>query len=269
MSEPFYENVDVPTQKEPTPPLPPRGAAPSTRKAAPPSVSSDATLYADLDIGAMILKEGATSKDAKPVRDSYSTPNLAPKSDATGDSDVVYATIAIPGKPENAPNLWSMERCSCANRAHHRCADVIQPAYSNFDPANGIEPKGSVAPPDVPKKQATNEPRRPAPAVPTSKEAVSKDDNSLVAFGVWHNDSGDIAVRIRHHHPFITVTDMKTNKVVYSWQTNTLRSFGQQGKTFVFEAGRRSVSGEGKFRFKLDNDVPLALSLRNCQMQKQ
>eukprot|EP00041_Stephanoeca_diplocostata_P021023 m.481488 g.481488 ORF g.481488 m.481488 type:complete len:247 (+) comp21716_c2_seq20:411-1151(+) len=246
MSEPFYENVDVPTQKEPTPPLPPRGAAPSTRKAAPPSVSSDATLYADLDIGAMILKEGATSKDAKPVRDSYSTPNLAPKSDATGDSDVVYATIAIPGKPENAP-----------------------PAYSNFDPANGIEPKGSVAPPDVPKKQATNEPRRPAPAVPTSKEAVSKDDNSLVAFGVWHNDSGDIAVRIRHHHPFITVTDMKTNKVVYSWQTNTLRSFGQQGKTFVFEAGRRSVSGEGKFRFKLDNDVPLALSLRNCQMQKQ
>ena len=54
--------------------------------------------------------------------------------------------------------------------------------------------------------------------------------------------------------------DSNKNRTV--WATNTLRGFGQKANLFAFEAGRRSSTGEGVYKFTMDGTVDMADSLK-------
>jgi hypothetical protein len=62
----------------------------------------------------------------------------------------------------------------------------------------------------------------------------------------------------------ITLTDAVTHEVIYEWKTSTIRQYGQKDNRFVIEAGSRSVTGAGTFKFDLDDpNVDFAAAMRS------
>eukprot|EP00040_Diaphanoeca_grandis_P010862 m.55639 g.55639 ORF g.55639 m.55639 type:complete len:271 (-) comp22113_c1_seq3:1921-2733(-) len=97
-----------------------------------------------------------------------------------------------------------------------------------------------------------------------AKAALQFGPGIINAHAKWYNAPSGVDVRVvlAHIPPKIIMYYEATGAEVHSWATNTLRGFGQKGKTFAFEAGRRSSTGEGFFKFMVDDDTDFQDSLK-------
>lgn len=77
-----------------------------------------------------------------------------------------------------------------------------------------------------------------------------------------HNDKQARRVILQHIHPELIMIEIDNDMKKTTWVTNTLRGFGQKSNLFAFEAGRRSSTGEGIFKFTIDGGGDMAEVLK-------
>ncbi|XP_071090841.1 docking protein 2-like [Haliotis cracherodii] len=59
----------------------------------------------------------------------------------------------------------------------------------------------------------------------------------------------------------LCLSDVKSNRVIYEWPYIHIRNFGKSHNNFSFEAGRKSLSGEGVFNMETADGSSIVKSM--------